>query len=193
MQSVARDYWSAWKQFVLQGVMQEDVLPPALMLSWRRCAALGLDPYIDSIQDEERSPAPGSDSQKLLSLVRPIMEDLHQFIEGSDCVVIFADADARVLDCFGDRAMQVELEHLGLKSGASWHESRQGSNALALALQESFPIQLDGALHPLYTAAAPVHDLMGSAVGVLGVIGRHEQGHPHTLGMITSAAQAVSN
>ncbi len=199
MQSVARDYWSAWKQFVLQGVTQEDLLPPALMLSWRRCAALGLDPYSDTIKDEERSPAPGAVSQKLLSLVRPIMEDLHQFIEGSDCVVVFADAEARVLDCFGDKAMQEELEHLGLKSGASWHESRQGSNALALALQESFPIQLEGAmhyraaLHPLYTAAAPVHDLMGSAVGVLGVIGRHEQGHPHTLGMITSAAQAVSN
>jgi transcriptional regulator of acetoin/glycerol metabolism len=199
MQSVARDYWSAWKQFVLQGVTQEELLPPALMQSWRRCAALGLDPYSDSTRDEEGTIASGVVSQKMLSLVRPIMEDLHQFIEGSDCVVVFADADARVLDCFGDRAMQEELEHLGLKSGASWHESRQGSNALALALQESFPIQLDGAmhyraaLHPLYTAAAPVHDLMGSAVGVLGVIGRHEQGHLHTLGMITAAAQAISN
>ncbi|TME08819.1 MAG: hypothetical protein E6I80_09175 [Chloroflexi bacterium] len=40
-----RDYWAIWKQFVLQGVMQEDVLPPALVQSWRRCAAQGLDPY----------------------------------------------------------------------------------------------------------------------------------------------------
>ncbi len=134
MQSVERDYWSAWKEFVLQGVTQDDVLPPALMLSWRRCAALGLDPYGDSIQDEEYAPVPGAVSQKLLSLVRPIMEDLHQFIEGSDCVVVFADAEARVLDCFGDKAMQEELEHLGLKGGASWHESQQGSNALALGL-----------------------------------------------------------
>ncbi len=199
MQSVERDYWSAWKQFVLQGVTQEDLLPPALMQSWRRCAALGLDPYGEMAWDEEAILPSGGVSQQLLSLVRPIMEDLHQFIEGSDCVVVFADAEARVLDCFGDKTMQEELEHLGLKPGASWHENRQGSNALALALQESFPTQLDGAMHyraamhPLYTAAAPVHDLMGSAVGVLGVIGRHEQGHPHTLGMITAAAQAVSN
>jgi transcriptional regulator with PAS, ATPase and Fis domain len=80
-----------------------------------------------------------------------------------------------------------------------WHEECQGSNALSLALQESFPIQLDGpmhyraTLHSLYTSAAPVHDLLGRAVGVLGVIGRHERCHPHTLGMITAAAQAVSN
>jgi len=47
MQGIAHNYWSIWKQYVLQGVMQEDVLPPALMQSWRRCAALGLDPYHD--------------------------------------------------------------------------------------------------------------------------------------------------
>src|SRR5207244_443751 len=134
-----------------------------------------------------------------LSLVRPAMEDLHQFIEGSECVVVFADTEVRIVDTVGDSALQIELEHLGLSAGASWSEERQGANALALALHESFPIQLNGAmhyraaLHPLYTSAAPVHDLMGQAVGVLGVIGRHERSHPHTLSMINAAAQAVSN
>jgi sigma-54 dependent transcriptional regulator, acetoin dehydrogenase operon transcriptional activator AcoR len=202
MQSTARDYWTVWKQFVLHGITQEDVLPPALMQSWRRCAASGLDPYGEINPSEYISPAspasPGM-TQGMLSLVRPVMEDLHQFVEGSQCVVVFADADVRIVDCFGDRDIQEELEHLGMHTGASWDEEVQGSNALALALQESFPIQLEGAmhyraaLHPLYTSAAPVHDLLGRAVGVLGVIGRHEQGHPHTLGMINAAAQAVSN
>lgn len=199
MQSIARDYWSIWKQFVLHGVMQEDVLPPALVQSWRRCAGLGLDPYGEVVSEDPAQAAPATVSQKLLSLVRPAMEDLHQFIEGSGCVIVFADADVRIIDRFGDRAMQEELEHLGLRTGASWCEERQGSNALALALQESFPIQLDGAmhyraaLHQLYTSAAPVHDLLGQAVGVLGVVGRHENCHPHTLGMVTAAAQAISN
>src|SRR5712691_5770867 len=202
MADVMQNHWAIWKQFVLQGVMQEDVLPPALVQSWRRCAALGLDPYgsftlsrrevVQSNDDSLHSPA-------LLSLVRPAMEDLHQFAEGSECIVVFADADARIVDIVGDEAMMQELEHLGLATGISWREEHQGANALALALQESFPIQLDGAmhycafLHPLYTSAAPVHDLLGQAVGVLAVIGRHEHYHPHTLGMITAAAQAISN
>ena len=199
MQSTLRDYWSIWKQFVLHGVTQEDILPPALMQSWRRCVALGLDPYGEIVPEEKTHPPFTSVSHKLLSLLRPAMEDLYQFIEGSECVVVFADAEARVIDTVGDRAIQEEIEHLGLNSGASWSEERQGSNAFALALQESFPIQLDGAmhyraaLHPLYTSAAPVHDLMGQTVGVLAVVGRHEHSHPHTLGMITAAAQAVSN
>src|SRR6266566_2940593 len=179
--------------------MQESILPPALMQSWRRCAALGLDPYGDPSLEDSTQATVSSVSQKLLSLVRPVMEDLHQFVEESPCVVVFADVEARIMDYFGDRVIQEELEHLSLSIGASWKEERQGANALALALQESFPIQLDGAmhyraaLHPLYTSAAPVHDLLGRAVGVLGVIGRHETCHPHTLGMITAAAQAISN
>src|SRR6266852_1999929 len=194
-----RDYWSVWKQFVLHGVMQDEALPPALIQSWKRCAALGLDPYGDVYSEEIASSSSSSISPQLLTLVRPVMEDMHQFIEGSACVVVFADDGARIVDCFGDRDMQAELEHLGLSTGASWHEERRGSNALALALQESFPIQLEGAmhyraaLHPLYTSAAPVHDLLGRVVGVLGVVGRQENSHPHTLGMITAAAQAVSN
>lgn len=199
MQIRIRDYWSVWKQFVLHGVMQDEALPPALIQSWKRCAALGLDPYGDVNSEEIASSSASSISPQLLTLVRPVMEDMYQFIEGSVCVVVFADDGARIVDCFGDRDMQAELEHLGLSTGASWHEERRGSNALALALQESFPIQLEGAmhyraaLHPLYTSAAPVHDLLGRVVGVLGVVGRQENSHPHTLGMITAAAQAVSN
>src|SRR6266702_3566762 len=199
MQSTAGDYWSIWKQYVLQGVVQEDMLPPALMQSWRRCVTLGLDPYGEPDSEEIIQPTLTSLSQQLLSLVRPAMEDLHQFVEGSECVVVFADADVRIVDTVGDPSLQHELEHLGLSAGASWSEERQGANALALALYESFPIQLNGAmhyraaLHPLYTSAAPVHDLLGQTVGVLAVIGRHEHSHPHTLGMITAAAQAMSN
>src|SRR6266852_535348 len=199
MQSTLRDYWSIWKQFVLHGVTQEDILPPALMQSWRRCVALGLDPYGEIVPEEKTHPPFTSVSHKLLSLLRPAMEDLYQFIEGSECVVVFADAETRIVDMVGDRDIQEEIEHLGLNSGASWSEERQGSNALALALQESFPIQLDGAmhyraaLHTLYTSAAPVHDLLGQVVGVLAAIGRHERAHPHTLSMITAAAQAISN
>ncbi len=199
MQSTVQDYRSIWKQYVLQGVVQEDILPPALMQSWRRCVSLGLDPYGEPGFEEITHATSTSVSQQLLSLVRPAMEDLHQFVEGSECVVVFADAEALLVDMVGDPATQKELEHLGLSVGASWSEERQGANALALALHESFPMQLNGAmhyraaLHPLYTSAAPVHDLLGQTVGVLAVIGRHEHSHPHTLGMITAAAQAISN
>lgn len=200
MQVDVRDYWSIWREFVLHGVMPENILPPALLQSWRRCVAAGLDPYGEVGSDPlaQSSSLVSATSQRLLPVVRPVMEDLHQFIEGSSCVIVFADAQLSLVDHFGDRHMQEELAQIGLTIGSSWREERMGANALALAVQESFPIQLDGAmhyraaLHPLYTSAAPIHDLLGDTVGVLGVIGHHENCHPHTLGMMTAAAQAIS-
>lgn len=199
MQRIMRDYWSVWKQFVLHGVMQEDVLPPAVLQSWRRCAVLGIDPYGEGRPADHSYLTSPTVSHTLFSLVRPAVEDLHQFVEGSACVVVFADSQVRIVDWFGDQEMQKKLEHFGLVTGASWREEERGSNALALALRESFPIQLDGAMHyraafhTLYTSAAPVHDLMGHAVGVLAVIGQQENCHPHTLGMVAAAAQAMSS
>lgn len=205
MQSIVHNYLETWKQFVLQGTINDDMLPPALIQSWHRCASHRVDPYAFhtpetlSIPLQNLANTTTQIPHELLLLLRPSMEDLHQFAEGSECVVVFADTNTCIVDIVGDQFMQQELEHLGLSIGFSWSEEQRGSNALVLALQESFPIQLDGPmhycapLHQFYTSAAPVHDLFGQTVGVLGVIGHHEQCHPHTLGMISAAAQAISN
>src|SRR5258708_38387793 len=102
MQSIVRDYWSVWKQFVLHGVTQEEILPPALMLSWRRCEALGLDPYGEIGPENNAHSISATASHKLLSLGRPAVEGLYQFAGGSECVVVFADAQAAVSGKGGD-------------------------------------------------------------------------------------------
>lgn len=193
------EYWRAWQHFVLQGTLEEvETLPPLVSQSWKRCALLGLNPYANrerQISREVQARIP----QDLLRLARPAIEDLYQFAEEAECVVVFADAEARIADLVGSERMLQELAHIGLYQGALWSEEQQGANALPLALRESFPTHLEGALHylavlhPFYTAAAPVHDLLGQAVGVLGVVGQREEYHPHTLGMVTAAAQALSN
>ncbi|WP_069804052.1 sigma-54-dependent Fis family transcriptional regulator [Thermogemmatispora onikobensis] len=198
MLSSVQDYRAIWEQFVLQGRLREDLLPPALAQSWRRCMALGLDPYGQPPAPDPGPAATQPLSRRLLALIRPAMEDLYQFIEGSDSLVIFANAEARIIELIGDPEARARLEPLGMRVGTQWDEEQQGANALALALQESFPMQLEGAmhyraaLHALYTAAAPVHDPLGQAVGVLAVAGPCERSHPHTLGMVAAAAQVIS-
>ncbi len=79
-----------------------------LLLSFNRGnAALRLALTHMAIQNEETTePVSSSTSRQLLTLVRPVMEDMHQFIEGSACVVVFMDDEARIVDCFGDADMQ---------------------------------------------------------------------------------------
>src|SRR5258708_39240018 len=101
MQSIVRDYLAVWKQCVLHGVTQGDILPPALMQSWRRCVAQGLDPYGETGPESNPHSPSTAASHRLLSLVRRAMEDLHQFAEGSECVVGFADAETRIVDMVG--------------------------------------------------------------------------------------------
>jgi transcriptional regulator of acetoin/glycerol metabolism len=191
-------YWPIWQRFVLQGALDEERLPLSVVHAWQRCALRGLNPHA-SREPKQSKGAKAQISQDLLRLVRPAIEDLYQFAEEAECVVVFGDANVRIADLVGNQHMLQELENVGLSKGVLWSEEQRGANALALALRESFPTHLDGAmhylaaLHPFYTAAAPVHDLLGQAVGVLGVVGHHKEYHPHTLGMITAAAQALSN
>ena len=188
----------AWEQFIEEGLLKGDELPPAIALSWQRCRRRGLDPHRHVAMPPARQSLPAS-AHEQLTLVRPAMEDLHQFVEGSGCVVAFANAEGIVLDIVGDAPIARELAHLGLTPGACWGEEALGTNALGLALADAFPIQISGAghfcawLHPYCGSAAPIHDSLGQALGALAIFGQATDCHPHSLGMVTAAAQAVTN
>src|SRR5258708_7051333 len=151
------EYWPIWQRFVLQGALDEERLPLSVVHAWQRCALLGLNPHA-SQELKLSKGAKAQISQDLLRLVRPAIEDLYQFAEEAECVVVFGDANVRIADLVGNQHMLQELESLGLSEGVLWSEEQRGANALALALRESFPTHLNGArhyrppLHPSYTA-----------------------------------------
>ncbi len=178
------------------------VLPssPALALSWQRCRLRGLDPLLRRPlpPDATLPPFDATWAARQRSLIRPSLEDLYEFIEGSACVVAFVDADGRVLDAVGDETTLRELVGRGFVGGSCWSEECAGTSGLALALLEAIPIQVNGAAHycallqSYSTSAAPVHDSAGALVGALAVIGRVERCHPHTLGVVSAAASALT-
>jgi transcriptional activator for dhaKLM operon len=125
------------------------------------------------------------------------MEDLYQFMEGSGFAVLLADASLTLIEVIGDVEMLEAVESLGLGRGASWREEYVGSMALNLALHEALPWQTHGAehfcacYHQFACSAAPLFDVAGQAMGVLGVLGRSIAAHAHTLGMVIAATQAL--
>jgi PAS domain S-box-containing protein len=135
---------------------------------------------------------------RYLAIVRPAMEDVYQFIEGSQSAIAFADSEGRLHDLIGDSALLEEVQMIGWTVGSCWNEERSGTNGLALALIDSFPTQVRGTEHycslltPYCTAGAPIYDSLGGLIGALAVITRAERWHPHTLGMIGAAAGALT-
>src|SRR5260370_39347 len=183
-----------------QGIGSATAIPPAIALSRQRCVHQGLPATLERplAPSAALPPLDATWAARHRSLVRPAMEDLYEFIEGSGCVVAFADAEGRLLDMLGDAATLREVGELGFTTSMCWSEECAGTNGLALALIESFPTQVLGAQHygafaqAYSTTGAPVHDSLGSLVGALAVIGRAESCTTHTLGMVSAAATALT-
>lgn len=193
-----------WKRFVESDRVDralKEQLDPVVLRSWQRCSPR-LDP-----QSRPQLSTLNSDALRnvvttrfdLIAIARPFMEDIHQFVEGSESVVLLADGATCVLEMLGDRVMLDRLHALGLRRGTYWSEGSIGTNAIALALQEAMPVQIVGAEHYLKTfhdfccAAAPVHNVRGRILGALAIVGPLANAHSHTLAVVMSAARAIEN
>ncbi len=173
---------------------------PTVALSWQRCAGLGLSRVLIGPRFR-RAPTDGVDetaAARLRQLARPALEDLYQFVEGTDCVVAFTDAQGYIVDLVGDASLLDEAAAIGWVRGACWSEESVGTNGVALALSESFPFQVSDAAHywdalnTFCTTAAPVHESLGGQVGALALLTPASKTSPHALGMVSSAARALS-
>jgi transcriptional activator for dhaKLM operon len=194
---------TAWQAF-MEHVQTEEIadgIDPAIVRSWRRC--------VYRFNPQAR-PRPASISrnalysiiraqQDLITIATPFIEDIHQFTEGSRYAVALADGAACLLIIGGDPAAVEQAGALGFSQGAYWSENSAGTNGLGLALLEAMPVQVVGAehyfryLHEFVTAAAPIHDVRGRAIGLLGMIGPRDPVTSHTLGLVMSAARAIGN
>jgi len=176
-------------------------LDPFVYRSWQRCA-----PLLDSWSKPRLTALDGQTLDRvlikqagLLSTACPLIDDIHQFAEGSGFVVLLTDSTACILEVSGDRSLVASLGGLGLRAGTYWDEGRMGTNAFALALLEAAPIQTFGAEHffrvhhELTCTAAPIHDVSGRIVGTLAMAGHRDAYHSHTLTAVMAAARAISN
>ena len=190
----------AWGAFTTTGRLLPDI-DPLVVRSWQRCAPR-LNPtaplqwvYVSG----EVLPLTLSQHAALRAVARPIMEDIHQFIEGSGAVFLLLDSTTCLLEFLGDTLMLDRATRLGIRQGAFLDESRIGTNAFAVALIESCPAQIAGPehflsrFHTLSSVAAPIYDLEGYPVGVIGLLETVAQRSSQSLGIAVGAARAIEN
>ncbi len=130
---------------------------------------------------------------------RPMMEYLFEQVRHSGSLVLLADRRGVILDTVGDADFCDKVERVSLKPGASWSEQHRGTNAVGLALIERSPIEISGGEHFLdrlaflYCGAAPICNPQGEIVGVLDISCDRRNMHPHTGGLVKTAAQTIEN
>ena len=127
------------------------------------------------------------------------MEYLHEQICDSGSIVILADECGVLLQALGDTDFLGRAERVALMPGASWAEYYRGTNAIGTALAEKAAVTIHGDEHYLEKngfltcAAAPIASPDGRLLGVLDISGDYRGRHPHTFGLVQTAAQMIEN
>lgn len=187
-----------WEQFMMLGVAAAD---PAVLQSWRRCVPR-FDPRTPLRPTTLKEPsltAVRRGQADFIALATPFLEDVHQFSEGADSAILLTDGTACTLAILGDATGVSRLAQLGVGLGTYWAEGQMGTTALGMALFEPTPILVVGAehyfqtYHHLATAAAPIHDVRGRIVGLMGLVTQAEAVTPHILSLVMAAARAITN
>lgn len=133
----------------------------------------------------------------LLATAEPFIEQLYSFVEGSGFFVLLTDGEGCILKVLGDEAILAKATSLEMVPGAFMDEANIGTNAMGTALAEDAPVQISGdehfvaAYHRWTCSGAPIHDAEGRIIGSLDLTGNRESVHPHTLGMVVAAAEAI--
>jgi sigma-54 dependent transcriptional regulator, acetoin dehydrogenase operon transcriptional activator AcoR len=193
----------ARSEFFSSGTLPTGVVPDAIIRSWQRSLANGVD-----AEGEQTSPPILSrhelagltaQNRTFLDQSRPVMENLFEQVQNTSSMVILADAAGVILHSLGDANYLDRARKVSLLPGGVWSESVRGTNAIGTALVEQSPVVVHSAEHFasvnhfMTCSASPIFDPFGSLLGVLDVSGDCRAQQQHTMALVRISAQQIEN
>lgn len=190
----------AWEMFTANQQLDPRV-PPLIAASWRRSwgrvnpnntvgfKRMGAD-YLLASQTA---------SFDLIAIARPVMEDIYQCVQNSGTAMLLTNSIGCILDLIGDEDILRIMDEWGVGRGSLLSEELIGTTSIGLALAERMPVQVAGTehfvrqFHAATGAAAPIFDISGRLLGVLGLVMPVDRYHAHSLGLVAAAARAIEN
>jgi len=135
----------------------------------------------------------------LILATEPFMNQLYDFVKGSNFIAILTDAQGCILSMIGDEPILHEAQALKMVPGAYMDEGSIGTNAMGTALHLGEPVQVSGEEHAIEAyyrwtcSCAVIRDENQQVIGALDLTGYKEGAHSHTLGMVVAAVRAIEN
>ncbi|MBP1926223.1 transcriptional regulator of acetoin/glycerol metabolism [Sedimentibacter acidaminivorans] len=188
----------SWKKFIETGDIDNGVRTE-IAESWKRCKSYGVDPINKNVRPKYSVDADHKtyENEELISVARPIMENVYNIVRGSEFAIILTDKDGYIIEVIGDEDMLKKMDDLNFVKGELWTEKAVGTNAIGTALYINKAIQTIGADHYSITqhswtcSASPIHDEEGNIIGCINMSGNYYNAHSHTLGIVTAAAHSI--
>jgi len=173
-----------------------------VLISHERCKKYNINYkqiYSSKILDEKELFSKMEENRELVLAAAPIMNNIYDFVKGSNFFSILTDKDGCILNVIGDEDILSEAFSFKMIPGAYMDEESIGTNAMGTAIVEKHPLQISGnehfvsAYHRWTCSACPITDSEGNSIGTLDLTGYSEYVHSHTLGMVVAGAKAIEN
>lgn len=168
--------------------------------SHERCLEMGIKKdqiYSKKMIDHAELQVKFSENRDLILTASPYMEHLINIVKGKNFFVLLTDKEGCILNAIGDEKILSEAFELKMIPGAYMNEKSIGTNAMSFVISRGEPVQLSGQEHYIDSyhrwtcSGAPINDANGNLIGVLDLTGYTEFVHPHTLGMVIAASNAI--
>ena len=192
----------AWERFFATGEIDHEVVLPEVAKSWQRCRDAHLDPHAPKapvLSTPEELARRLQRNDAFFAAALPVMRFLQSAVRDTGFILVLTDQEGVVLESFGDPAILALAAENNYVPGCCREEAVVGTNAIGLAMIEARPIQLSGAehynvRHHRWTCtSAPVFSPAAAFLGTVTLSGQSDNVHPHTLGMVIAAAEAIQN
>ena len=168
--------------------------------SHQRCRQMGIEHsriFSSRMFTDESLQKKLEKNRHLIVTAEPFMNQLYNFVKGSNFFAILTDGEGCILSVIGDEGILSEAFELEMIPGASMAEDHIGTNAMGTAIVEKIPVQVSGkehyiqAYHRWTCSASPIRNPQGKIIGTLDLTGYSDLVHSHTVGMVVAAANAI--
>ncbi len=180
------------------------ILKEEIAASHERCRRYGVNPQ-DRCNPNQKKLSSAElrvrleQNRDFLDIATYQIGELYQFVGGASFAVNIADKEGYILHIIGDQSTLAKLAAGNCGPGYRWTEKDVGTSVLSLALERQIPVQINDDEHYCQRghghtcSASPVFGVDNELIGVISMSGDADRVHPHTLGMVITAARAIEN
>ncbi len=191
----------AWNEFIKTGKINNLYVRKLIADSWIRSKEYKVDPIEENTEiklSKKELNKRYKDMKPVLDIAKPKLNYIYELVGDTGLMVRFSDKDGYVLEVLGNSQLD-KYGNFSLQKGVNSSERAIGTNAIGLALIKKIPVQVLGGehfskqYHNWTSSACPIRDKNNEILGIISVTGPCDKVHPHTLGMVIAAADAIKN